>query len=80
MEIREKDHAWHDAWIASNSNLTFWAWLIDRAEAAEAERDELARQLEREQEIRDTVVEAAANLARANEKLAAELLALKVKV
>jgi hypothetical protein len=43
------------------------------------QRDELARQLEREQEIRDTVVKTAAELARANEKLAAELLALKVK-
>ena len=39
--IREKDHAWFDAWKGTrdenkNDDRTFNQWLIDRAEAAEA--------------------------------------------
>jgi hypothetical protein len=52
---------------------------ISKCDEIEAARDELARKLENEQKTRGTVVKAASNLARANEKLAAELLALKVK-
>ena len=39
--IREKDHAWFDAWRGTrdenkNDDRTFNQWLIDRAESAEA--------------------------------------------